>query len=202
MSVGKGWCSRFHTPVCSYKFHALTVYLHSTFTVSHFIWGEAFLQKQSTSQALGYFCRRAPSCIFDKMSDRILNATLPNNSLQFEEGLRRSFSGVTQRNLGLPCLLILLIYTSNYSSTSQVDKANTCDLQVGSYPQKLDGEILPQLSPLPPPSLPPPHTHKHTPLHSGILTEAISIVRVLNQEHKFHAPTATEHKYDKTRIEN
>ena len=163
MSVGKGWCSRFHTPVCSYKFHALTVYLHSTFTVSHFIWGEAFLQKQSTSQALGYFCRRAPSCIFDKMSDRILNATLPNNSLQFEEGLRRSFSGVTQRNLGLPCLLILLIYTSNYSSTSQVDKANTCDLQVGSYPQKLDGEILPQLSPLPPPPpSPPPHTQTHT----------------------------------------
>ena len=133
MSVGKGWCSRFHTPVCSYKFHALTVYLHSTFTVSHFIWGEAFLQKQSTSQALGYFCRRAPSCIFDKMSDRILNAALPNNSLQLEEGLRRSFSGVMQRNLGLPL------------------PSNSLDLY---------------------------------------------------QDHKFHAPTATEHKYDKTTIEN
>ena len=33
MSVGEGWCSSFYTPVCSYKFHALTVYLHYTFTV-------------------------------------------------------------------------------------------------------------------------------------------------------------------------
>ena len=39
-------------------------------------------------------------------------------------------------------------------------------------------------------------------LHSEILTEAISTVRVPNYDHKFHAPTATEHKYDKTRIEN
>ena len=40
------------------------------------------------------------------------------------------------------------------------------------------------------------------PPHSGILTEAISTVRVLNQDHKFYDPTATEHKYDKKRIEN
>ena len=33
MLVGKGWCNWFYTPVCSYKFQALTVYLHSTFTV-------------------------------------------------------------------------------------------------------------------------------------------------------------------------
>ena len=34
MSVGEGWCRWFYTPVCSYKFHALTVYLHSIFTVT------------------------------------------------------------------------------------------------------------------------------------------------------------------------
>ena len=34
MSVGEGWCGWFYTPVCSYKFHALTVYLHPTFTVT------------------------------------------------------------------------------------------------------------------------------------------------------------------------
>ena len=33
MSVGEVWCCWFYTPICSYKFHALTVYLHSTFTV-------------------------------------------------------------------------------------------------------------------------------------------------------------------------
>ena len=31
--VGECWCDWFYTPVCIYKFHALTVYLHSTFTV-------------------------------------------------------------------------------------------------------------------------------------------------------------------------
>ena len=40
------------------------------------------------------------------------------------------------------------------------------------------------------------------PPHSGILNEAISTARVSNYDQKFHAPTATEHKYDKTRIEN
>ena len=33
MLVGEGSCSWFYTPVCSYKFYALTVYLHSSFTV-------------------------------------------------------------------------------------------------------------------------------------------------------------------------
>ena len=32
MSVGEVWCGWFYTLVCNYKFHALTVYLHSTFT--------------------------------------------------------------------------------------------------------------------------------------------------------------------------
>ena len=31
--VGEGWCSWFYTPVCIYKFHQLTVYLHYTFTL-------------------------------------------------------------------------------------------------------------------------------------------------------------------------
>ena len=38
-------------------------------------------------KAVDYFRRKAPSWTFD----RILNATLPNNLLYFEEGLRRSF---------------------------------------------------------------------------------------------------------------
>ena len=33
MSVGESWFGWFYTPVCSYNFHALTVYLYSTFTV-------------------------------------------------------------------------------------------------------------------------------------------------------------------------
>ena len=57
MSVDEGWCGWFYTPVCSYKVHALTVYLHSTFTVPLIgdafgiesnICGGAFLQKYST----------------------------------------------------------------------------------------------------------------------------------------------------------
>ena len=32
MSVGEGWYGWFYTPVCGYKFLALTIYLHSTFT--------------------------------------------------------------------------------------------------------------------------------------------------------------------------
>ena len=40
MLLGEGWCGWFYTPVCSYKFHALAVYLHSTFTVPPI--GDAF----------------------------------------------------------------------------------------------------------------------------------------------------------------
>ena len=50
---------------------------------------EAYLESSQTSavEAVGYFRGRAPPWMFDK----ILNATLSNNSLWFEEGLRRSF---------------------------------------------------------------------------------------------------------------
>ena len=56
MSVGEAWCGWLHTPVCSYRFHALTVYLHSTFTalpipsafgIQSNICGGAFLRKFS-----------------------------------------------------------------------------------------------------------------------------------------------------------
>ena len=40
-----------------------------------------FCRNSQRVKPVGYFCRRAPSCIFDKMFDRILNATLPNNWL-------------------------------------------------------------------------------------------------------------------------
>ena len=54
MSMGEGLCGWFYKPVCSYTFHARTVYLHSTFTVPPIrgtfgilsnICGEAFLLK-------------------------------------------------------------------------------------------------------------------------------------------------------------
>ena len=140
MLVGVGWCGWFCTPVCSYKFHALTVYLHSTFTVLSIrgafgvqsnICGGVFLQKQSSVKAVGYFGRRAPSCIFDRVFDRILNVTLPNSLLQLEKGLRRSFPPLELHKgiLDSPCLLTVFIYTSNKEnlSTTQVDKVNTCD---------------------------------------------------------------------------
>ena len=125
--VGEGWCSWFYTPVCSYKFHALTVYLLSTFTVPT-IGGACGIQSNICSGAL---LRRAPLCIFDRMFDRILNATLPKNLLWLEEGLRRMFPPLELYKgiFGSPCLLILLIYASNKenSSTTLVDKAKTCD---------------------------------------------------------------------------
>ena len=42
---------------------------------------ELFYKNSQRVKAVGYFCRRAPSCIFDRMFDRILNATLSNNLL-------------------------------------------------------------------------------------------------------------------------
>ena len=54
MLVGEGWCGLFYASVCSYKFHALAVYLHFTFTVPPIggasgiqpnICGGAFLKK-------------------------------------------------------------------------------------------------------------------------------------------------------------
>ena len=79
-----------------------------------------FCRNSQRVKTVGYFCRRAPSCIFGKMFDRILNATLPNNSLKLGEGLRRSFPPLELRKgiLDSPCLLILLIYTSNKENSS------------------------------------------------------------------------------------
>ena len=67
-----------------------------------------------------YFWKRAPSWIFDRIFDRILNANLPNNLLQLKEGLRRSFSPLElhKRILGSPYLLIHLIYTNNKENSS------------------------------------------------------------------------------------
>ena len=90
MSVGEGWCGCFYTPVCGYKFHAPTVAY--TPHLQH-LPSEAHLESSRTSavelfctnsqrvKAVGYFRRRAPSCIFDRMFGRTLNATLPNNLL-------------------------------------------------------------------------------------------------------------------------
>ena len=74
-------------PACGYKFDAFTVYMHLTFTapnrkciwnpVEHLRWS-FFWGNSRRLQAVGYFCRRAPSWMFD----RILNATLSNNSIQ------------------------------------------------------------------------------------------------------------------------
>ena len=38
-----------------------------------------FCRNSQRVKPVGYFCRRAPSCISDRMFDRILNATLTNN---------------------------------------------------------------------------------------------------------------------------
>ena len=92
---------------------------------------ELFCRNSQRVKAVGYFCKRDTSCIFDRIFDRILIATLTNNLSQQEEGLRRNFPPLDLYKgiLDSPCLLILLIYTSNMknSSTTQVDKANTCD---------------------------------------------------------------------------
>ena len=78
------------TPACGYKFHALAVYLHSTLTahsirgtfgIQSNICGGALLRKSQRTKAVGYFRRRALSSIFD----RILNETLPNNSLHLHQ---------------------------------------------------------------------------------------------------------------------
>ena len=104
-----------------YKFRALAIYLHPTFTApfqseAHFksnqtIAVEFFCGNSQRLSAVGYFYRRAPSQMFD----RILNATLFNNLLQLAEGLRKSFPslGLDKGILDSPCLLILLIYTKH-----------------------------------------------------------------------------------------
>ena len=68
-----------------------SMHLHSTYTPHlQYLKSEAYEKSSQTAavelfsrnsqrvNAIGYFCRRAPSCIFDRMFDRILNATLSN----------------------------------------------------------------------------------------------------------------------------
>ena len=59
------------------QYFKLEVYVKSSQTAAV----ELFCRNSPRVNAIGYFCRRAPSCIFDRMFDRILNATLPNNLL-------------------------------------------------------------------------------------------------------------------------
>ena len=99
------------------------------------------------AKAVGYFCKRALSSIFD----RILNAALPNGLLQLKEGLGGRFTllGLQMGTLGSLCLQNLLIYTKYKNSKMKswtnpaclekhqkrkykeliyyVDKANTCE---------------------------------------------------------------------------
>ena len=71
-----------------------SMHLQSTFTPHlQYFQSEVHLESSRTSavdffcrnsqsvKAVGYFGRRAPSCIFDRVFDRILNVTLPNSLL-------------------------------------------------------------------------------------------------------------------------
>ena len=80
------------TPACCYKFHALAVYLHSTLTAhpirdamesSRTSAVELYFRNSQRVKTVGYFRRRAPSWMFN----RILKATLPNNYLPLQEKL-------------------------------------------------------------------------------------------------------------------
>ena len=85
MSVGEGWCGWFYTNSMhlqsSYTPHLqylqLEVHLESSQTSAV----ELFCRNSERVKGVGYFCKRVPSCIFDRMFDRILNATLSNNLL-------------------------------------------------------------------------------------------------------------------------
>ena len=70
---------------------------------------ELFCRNSQRVIAVDFFCRRAPSWMFD----RILNVTLSNNLLQFK-GLRKSFPqpGLHKGVLDSPCLPILLVYNN------------------------------------------------------------------------------------------
>ena len=146
---------------------------------------ELFCKNSKSVKVVAYFHKRAPSCIFDRMFDKILNATLPNNLLQLEEGLRRSFLALKLHKgiLESPYLLTLLIYTSdkeNLSLRRQIRLTRVTNVRAVAHKSWM----------------------VRSSLYFEILTEAISTVRVLDQDCKFHAPTATEHKYDKTKIEH
>ena len=70
---------------CTYSLPALHIYStsnrrHIWNPVEHLKWS-FFCRNSQRVKAVGYFRRRAPSCIFDRMFGRILNATLPNSLL-------------------------------------------------------------------------------------------------------------------------
>ena len=140
MSVGEGWCVSFiHHSVVTNFMHLQSTYapdLQNLQSDGHLESSQTsavklFCMNSQRVRNVGYFCRRVPSCIFDRIIDMILNATLPNNLLQLEESLRKSFLPLELHKgiLASPCFLILLIYTNNNekSSTMQLDKTNTCD---------------------------------------------------------------------------
>ena len=90
--------------------------LNFTFSVRLNTYSGAFLQPGffKRFESLGYFRRRAPLW----MTDRILNATLPNNVL-YLEGLRRTFLplGLQKGILDSRCFLIFLIYIPKTKTT-------------------------------------------------------------------------------------
>ena len=45
---------------------------------------ELFCRNSQHVKTVGYFCIKVPSCVFDRMFDRILNATLLNSLLLLE----------------------------------------------------------------------------------------------------------------------
>ena len=110
-----------YAPACDYKFHALAVQLQPTFTAPfqlkvHLEYSrrsavKLFCENTQRLQTVGYFCKRAPSWMFDV----IPNATLSHNLLKLAEGLKRSFLslGLHKGIFESPCLLILLICTKH-----------------------------------------------------------------------------------------
>ena len=95
-----------HQSAVTNSMHLQSLHIYSTSNrmriwnpVKHLLW--RFIRRNSQRvKAVGYFRRKAPSCIFNRMFDRVLNGTLPNNLLNLEEGLRRSFPPVELHNLG------------------------------------------------------------------------------------------------------
>ena len=107
---------------CTYSLP--TSYIYSTFNrkpvwnpVEHLRWR---FFSEIVNKVVGYFLRKAPLCIFDKMFDRILNATLSNNLSQLEESQRISFPPreLQKGILDSLCLPISLVYTNNKGKSS------------------------------------------------------------------------------------
>ena len=79
---------------------------------------QLFCGNRQRIKAVGCFSRRALLQMFDS----VLNATLPKNLFQPEDGLNRSFPplGLHKGILGSRCLLIILIYTNNKKNSSTI----------------------------------------------------------------------------------